>query len=189
MSARMALATAAVAALAGAACHHRVAASAPTSSPSAPQAVAPRTPPPPAAAPARAAAAPAPLTEEEIFRRKSLDQLNAETPLADVFFDYDRDDLRADGSAILQRDAAWLSRWKGTRVVIEGHCDERGTPEYNLALGDRRAEVVKTYLVSLGIPADRIETRSLGKESPFCRASDEACWSRNRRGHFVITAK
>jgi peptidoglycan-associated lipoprotein len=131
----------------------------------------------------------APLTDDELFRRKSLDQLNAERPLNDVFFDLDGDTLRDEGRTALQRDAAWLSKWPQTRVLVEGHCDERGSAEYNLALGDRRAETVKQYLTTLGVAAERVEVRTLGKEAPFCSEEAESCWSQNRRGHFVITAK
>jgi len=165
----------------GAACAHHAAPSTRTAP------VAPPAPAPPA--PPSAARQPAPLSEEELFRRKSLTELNAEHPLSDPFFDYDQNALREDARAALQRDAAWLSKWPGTRVVVEGHCDERGTAEYNLALGDRRAEAVKAYLTSLGVAADRVQVRSLGKEEPFCTADGESCWSQNRRGHFVITSK
>ena len=143
-------------------------------------------PPPP---PPRAAAAPAPLTEAELFRRKSLDELNAERPLTDVFFEYNQTALSDAARTELQRDAAWLAKWPQTKVAVDGHCDERGTAEYNLGLGDRRAAVVRDYLTTLGINASRIETRSLGKESPFCRGEGEACWSQNRRDHFLITGK
>jgi peptidoglycan-associated lipoprotein len=119
----------------------------------------------------------------------SLDELNAESPLTDAFFDYDHSELRDDARAALQRDATWLLKWKQTAVKVEGHCDERGTAEYNLALGQRRADAVKAYLVDLGIEARRIDTTSVGKEAPFCRASGESCFAQNRRGHFLITAK
>ena len=102
----------------------------------------PPAPPPPPKAAANPAATPAP-SEAELFRRKSLNELNAEHPLGDVFFDYDQNALRDDARSVLQRDAAWLAKWPQTRIRIDGHCDERGTPEYNLALGDRRAEVVR----------------------------------------------
>jgi peptidoglycan-associated lipoprotein len=132
---------------------------------------------------------PVPLTEAESFGRASLEELNAQRPLADVFFEYNLNVLSDDGRAALQHDAAWLKKWPQTRVLIQGHCDERGTSEYNLALGDRRAETVSDYLASLGIDADRIVTRSLGKEAPFCEGDTESCWSQNRRGHFLITSK
>jgi len=89
----------------------------------------------------------------------------------------------------LGRDATWLRKWTGTRVLIEGHADERGTNEYNLALAERRAEVTRDYLVDLGIDRTRITIVSKGKEQPFCRDQNEGCWHQNRRGHFIITAK
>jgi peptidoglycan-associated lipoprotein len=131
----------------------------------------------------------APLSEEESFRRKSLDELNAEQPLALVHFDYDSSLLRDDARATLQRNAAWLMRWSSTRASVEGHCDERGTVEYNLALGERRAAAVRDYLVSLGIDAERLQPISKGKESPLCAGASEDCHGRNRRGQFVVTAK
>lgn len=129
------------------------------------------------------------MTEEQIFAQKSLEQLNAEKPLADVFFDYDKSDVKEEGRGVLAKDADWLKRWSSVKVTIEGHCDSRGTPEYNLALGERRANAVKSYLASLGVPADRLTVVSKGKEQPFCNEENEACWSQNRRGHFIITAK
>jgi peptidoglycan-associated lipoprotein len=97
--------------------------------------------------------------------------------------------LREDARRVLQQDAQWLAKWPQTMVRIDGHCDEHGTAEYNLALGNKRAETVKEYLTSLGVGPDRIQARSLGKEAPFCQESGESCWSQNRRGHFVITEK
>ena len=82
-----------------------------------------------------------------------------------------------------------MKRWTSTQVTVEGHCDSRGSSEYNLALGSRRANAVKEYLVSLGVPAGRLTVVSKGKEQPFCSEETEACWQQNRRGHFVITAK
>lgn len=156
-----------------------------------PMATAPANPPAPPPPPTAPAAAPAPraLTEEELFARKSLDELNKERPLADVFFDLDQATIKDEGRAALTTNANWLKRWTGTRISIEGHCDERGTAEYNLGLGERRANAVKAYLVELGVPADRITVVSKGKEAPFCTESNESCWQQNRRGHFVITAK
>lgn len=163
---------------------------APEVTPQPPPPVAPPVPPPPPPPPAPPAPpAPAPLSEEEIFARKSLEQLNAEHPLTDVYFELDGWTLRDEARAPLQKDAEWLRRWTSTRVSVEGHCDERGSAEYNLALGERRATAVKEYLVSLGIAADRILPVSKGKESPFCTESNESCWQQNRRGHFIITAK
>ncbi len=106
-----------------------------------------------------------------------------------MFFDYDRAVVRPADQSVLQLNAAWLTRWPTVRVVVEGHCDSRGTSEYNLALGDRRASAVKNYLVSLGVPADRVAVVTKGKESPFCQEETEACWQQNRRGHFVVTGK
>src|SRR5262245_57356943 len=176
-------------ALGATACHKKVAPPAPA--PPAPPPAAPATPPPPPPPPAPPAPAPAPrpLTEEQIFAQKSLDQLNAERPLDDVFFDLDRADIREDGKAPLQKNADWLKKWTSTAVSVEGHCDSRGSGEYNLALGSRRGNAVKEYLVNLGISAGRITVISKGKEQPFCREENESCWQQNRRGHFVITAK
>jgi len=130
-----------------------------------------------------------PLTESELFERMTLDQLNASHPLDDVFFDYDQNFLRDDARQVLQQDAQWLAKWPQTKIRIDGHCDERGTTEYNLALGDQRVITIRDYLTSLGVSPQRIQTVTLGKESPFCTATGESCWAQNRRGHFVITAK
>jgi peptidoglycan-associated lipoprotein len=159
-----------------------------------PPAAAPAPPPPPPPPPPPAPKPtppppPRPLTEDEIFAKKTLEQLNAEMPLGDVFFDYDRSAIREDQRAMLQKNADWLRRWTSTRVTVEGHADSRGTNEYNLALGERRAQAVKDYLVGLGIAADRLAVVSKGEETPVCREENEGCWSRNRRGHSIITAK
>jgi peptidoglycan-associated lipoprotein len=129
------------------------------------------------------------LSEDEIFARKTLDQLNAERPLGDVFFDLDQATITGASQSALATNSTWLKRWANTRITVEGHCDERGTTEYNLGLGERRANAVKAYLVSLGVAAERITIVSKGKESPFCTSSDETCWQQNRRGHFIVTAK
>ena len=158
--------------------------------PAPPPPAAPATPPPPPPAPPPPAAPPpAALSEDEVFARKTLEQLNAERPLGDVYFDLDGAAVRDDARPLLQKNAEWLKRWAATRITVEGHCDERGSSEYNLALGDRRGNAVKDYLVSLGIVGDRITVVTKGKESPFCSESTEACWQQNRRGHFLITAK
>ena len=153
--------------------------------PPAPTPPPPKPPPPPPVPPSTAA----PLTEDELFRRKTLDELNAERPLVNVFFDYDESVVRDEARGPLQKNADWLRRWTSTRITIEGHCDSRGSGEYNIALGDRRAAAVREYLINLGIPADRILTVSKGKEQPFCRDETEGCWQQNRRGHFLVTAK
>jgi peptidoglycan-associated lipoprotein len=107
-------------------------------------------------------------------------------PLQDVHFDYDRYDLRSEDRTVLQQNAKWLSDNRNAKVEIEGHCDDRGTVEYNLALGAKRAKAVKDYLVSLGVSADRLSTISYGEELPLCREETEACWARNRRAHSVV---
>jgi peptidoglycan-associated lipoprotein len=114
----------------------------------------------------------------------SLDQLFLEE-VGDAFFDYDSAEIRPDAKEALRKSADFFRRYPTMRITIEGHCDERGSTEYNLALGDRRANAVKQYLVSLGIPADRLNTVSYGKEKPFCMESTEACFTKNRRGHFA----
>lgn len=163
----------------------------PPPAPPAPAVVRP-TPPPPPPPPAPApvpAPVPRQLTEDEIFAQKTVDQLNAEAPLADVHFDYDQSTIKDDQRAVLQRNADWLRRWPTVRVTIEGHADSRGTNEYNLALGERRAASVKDYLVSLGLSGDRMLVTSKGEEEPLCTEETDTCWARNRRGHFIITAK
>ena len=103
-----------------------------------------------------------------------------------VLFGYDRSDVDDSGRSTLQKQAAWLQRYPTVVLTIEGHADERGTREYNLALGARRAQAVRDYLVSLGVSGARIETISYGKERPICVQSDEACWAQNRRGLSTI---
>jgi peptidoglycan-associated lipoprotein len=177
-------------AVVAAGCHKKVPPPAPAPPPSTPTTApaTPPSPPPPPPAPA-VAPAPRPISEEEIFGRKSVDQLNAERPLDDVYFDLDRSDIRDDARASLQKDADWLKKWTSTRITLEGHCDSRGSAEYNLGLGSRRATAVKDYLVSLGVPSGRVTVISKGKEQPFCSDEGESCWQQNRRGHFVITGK
>jgi len=99
-----------------------------------------------------------------------------------VFFDYDQTDIKPEGQQTLQKQAEWLRRYPNIAVTIEGHCDERGTREYNLALGERRANAVKDYLAAQGIPASRLSTISYGKERPVVLGSNEAAWAQNRRG-------
>jgi peptidoglycan-associated lipoprotein len=107
-------------------------------------------------------------------------------PLADIHFDYDRYDLDESARSTLQQNADWLKSNPSARVEVEGHCDERGTVEYNLALGAKRAKATKDYLVSLGVPADRLSTISYGEELPLCRDTSEDCYQRNRRAHSVV---
>jgi peptidoglycan-associated lipoprotein len=124
-----------------------------------------------------------------VFARKTVDDLNREMPLAEVHFVYDQATIRDEDRAILQKNADYLRRWMSVRVSVEGHADARGTNEYNLALGDRRANAVKMYLTGLGIGADRMTVVSKGEEDPLCGEMTDDCYARNRRGHFVITAK
>ncbi len=110
----------------------------------------------------------------------------ASSPLKDVFFDFDRADLRPDARETLRANADWLKTNPSVRIEIEGHCDERGTNEYNLALGAKRSQTAKDYLVSLGISGERLSTISYGSEIPVCKQHDESCWRQNRRARFVI---
>jgi peptidoglycan-associated lipoprotein len=118
-----------------------------------------------------------------------LEQLNKAGYLKDAFFDTNKSELRPDARDALAADAAWLKERPTVKLTIEGHCDERNTEEYNLALGWRRANAAKDYLVSLGVGAGRITTISYGEEKPFATCHNESCWWQNRRAHFVITAR
>jgi len=173
------------------ACGKKVPPPPPPPPPEPPAAPAPPPPPPPPPPAPKPAPPPPPraLTEEELFAQKTLDQLNAEKPLADVNFDYDQATVRDSDRAILQKNADWMRRWTSTRVSVEGHADSRGTNEYNLALGQRRANAIRDYMASLGIAADRLVVVSRGEESPLCSDETEGCWARNRRGSFIIVAK
>jgi len=180
-----------LAALSGTACHGNPKPQPPPSAPAPPPAPPPATTPtpPPPPPPAPKPAPPAPPSEEEAFRTKTLEQLNSEKPLGDVFFALDASDLSEESRGVLQRDVDWMKKWTTTKVMVEGHGDSRGTNEYNLALGERRATAVRDYVVSLGVPTDRVTIVSKGEEQPFCTEETEACWQQNRRGHFIITAK
>lgn len=149
-------------------------------------------PPPPAvteAPPPPTTAPPPPAARESDVLSQDLQTLNSKGYLKDAFFDFDKADLRDDARTALAADAQWLKQYGSVKVLIEGHCDERGTEEYNLSLGQKRASSVKDYLVSLGVEGSRINTVSYGKARPFCADHDENCWQQNRRGHFVITGK
>jgi peptidoglycan-associated lipoprotein len=162
-------------------------------------------PPPPSAPsdpgtiPARPPAPPEPVREpvgvpaepvrDDAISSASLDDLNRNSPLKPVYFELDSSDLSASNQKSLDENAALLKRYPTWAVTVEGHCDERGTAEYNLALGERRAIAARAYLVSLGIAADRLRTVSYGKEFPFDPGHDESAFAKNRRAHFVITAK
>jgi peptidoglycan-associated lipoprotein len=123
--------------------------------------------PPPSTAPS--------ATEEQLFSQN----------VKDIYFDYDKYDVRADQQGSLQGDAQFLQQHPNIHITVEGHCDERGSTEYNLALGTNRADTVKNALIQAGVGGDRIKTISYGKEKPSCTESDESCWQQNRRGHFV----
>ncbi len=146
---------------------YKITASGPGGSASATATVTVNAPPPPPP--------PAQTSLDDLFRKE----------VRDAYFDYDKADLRPDARAALSKTADFLKNYPQLRVTIEGHCDERGSTEYNLGLGDRRATAVKQFIVSLGVSADRLSTVSFGKEKPFCMESNESCWQQNRRGHFV----
>lgn len=136
-------------------------------------------PPPPMAAPAT----PAPTV------RPSPKEFAVNDNVKDIFFDFDKYNVRPEGAKVLDGDAAWLKANPGQLVLIEGHCDERGTVEYNLVLGERRAKAAMNYLVAQGVQASRFTVISYGKERPFCTEHNEACWSQNRRAHFLVKAQ
>jgi peptidoglycan-associated lipoprotein len=117
------------------------------------------------------------------------EQAEEDGALAHVFFDFDRAELKPEARTELAQNAEYLKKHPELRILVEGHCDEFGTNEYNLTLGELRAQNTKKYLVSLGIPAERIETVSYGKEKPLCPGRGQACWAQNRRAHFLITAR
>ena len=149
--------------------------------------------PPPRPEPPQPVAEPSivmpPMPADDGVSSKSIDDLNRDSPLRPLFFELDSSDVSADGQQVLQANAAVLKKYPAMQITIEGHCDERGTAEYNLALGERRALAAKNYLVSLGIAADKVKTVSYGKEFPFDAGHDDNAWKNNRRAHFVITAK
>lgn len=126
----------------------------------------------------------------EDLRRGTLPSTPEGSALKEIYFDFDSYALRADARETLKAEADWLKKNPGVRTDIEGHCDERGTTEYNLALGAKRAQAAKDYLVSLGVAADRLSTMSFGREAAVCREHNDACWQKNRRDRFVVqTAK
>ncbi|OGD21755.1 MAG: peptidoglycan-associated lipoprotein [Candidatus Aminicenantes bacterium RBG_16_63_16] len=129
------------------------------------------------------------LTEEEIFMSKSLEQINLEAPLKMIHFDYDQYAIREDAKPTLEGNAAWLKKFSSAKILIEGHCDERGTEEYNLALGEKRAKTAYDYLASLGVPPDRMKLISYGKSQPLDTGHTETSWQKNRRAQFLIIEK
>jgi peptidoglycan-associated lipoprotein len=131
---------------------------------------------------------PEPIAEDPLAV-SDIDKINLNSPFQPVFFAYDSAEIDTSGQQVLQTNAEILKKYADWVITIEGHADERGTAEYNLALGERRAVAARTYLVSLGVPADRLKTVSYGKEFPFDPGHTEAAWSKNRRAHFVVTSK
>jgi peptidoglycan-associated lipoprotein len=172
------------------ACHHNKPPVArptpPTVAPPAPTSAAPPTPPEPVV---ENQPIPAEPKVNEDLLSGDLDTINKNSPFQPVFFALDSSEVDQPGQQALNTDAAILKKYPTWVITLEGHCDERGTAEYNLALGERRAMAAKTYLVSLGIPTDRVRTVSYGKEFPFDPGHDEAAWSKNRRAQFVVTSK
>jgi peptidoglycan-associated lipoprotein len=146
------------------------------------------TPPPPQPSREPTVVPPEPIRDDAIASA-TLDELNRNSPLKPVFFALDSAEIDTEGKAALDANAPLLKRFPAWVLTIEGHCDERGTAEYNLALGERRAIAARTYLASLGIPADRLKIVTYGKEFPFDPGHDESAWAKNRRAHFVITSK
>jgi peptidoglycan-associated lipoprotein len=167
---------------------------APVASAAPPPAAAPAAAPAPAAPPPRPAerveeSVPVPAISEDAIGNRSLEDLNRNSPFKPAFFALDSSELDAVGRAVVSANADIMKKYPSWVVTVEGHCDERGTAEYNLALGERRAVAVKAYLVSLGVSPDRLRSVSYGKEFPFDAGHTETAWSSNRRAHFVITSK
>jgi peptidoglycan-associated lipoprotein len=159
----------------------------------------PTTPPPAAADPSGPPSPPEPVAEpsvvppepvgEDALASRNIDEINKNSPFQPVFFVFDSSDIDSAGQQTLNANAEVLKKYPTWVITIEGHADERGTAEYNLALGERRAVAARTYLVSLGVPADRLRTVSYGKEFPFDPGHHEAAWAKNRRAQFVVTSK
>ena len=181
-----------ICALAAGACGKKPPAAMPAPPPPPPAEKPATTPPPPPAPAPPAPPAPTPdraLTEDEIFAKATPDELTKSGVLKPAHFGYDSIVLTEEARAVLQKNVEYLKRRSSVKVVVEGHADSRGTNEYNLALTSRRAAAVKSYLVSLGVAADRVSTVAKGEEQPFCKEETEACWQQNRVGYFVFTAK
>jgi peptidoglycan-associated lipoprotein len=154
--------------------------------PAPPAPVAPATPPP-APQPPRDVV---PTTSEyDRIKAMSIDEIEKLGLLAEIHFDFDRSEIREGDRQILAKNAEVLKKFDFLRITVEGHCDERGSVEYNLALGERRSRGAFDYLVSLGVAADRMKSVSYGKEVPLCQQATEDCWARNRRAHFTVTGK
>ena len=148
------------------------------------------TPPPPSPPPLPEAPPPAPpAVPDDEFASRSLEEINSATPLEPVFFEYDSSDLDGNALSAIRANVDILARYPSWVITIEGHCDERGTPEYNLGLGERRALAVRDFLVNSGLAPARVRTVSYGKEFPFASGSTPESWASNRRAHFVVTAR
>jgi len=160
----------------------------PPPAPTTPSTTATRPPAPPEPVPETSAIPPEPTIKDDPMAG-DLDTINKNSPFQPVFFGLDSYEVDGGGQQALTTNAGILKKYPTWIITIEGHCDERGTAEYNLALGEKRALAAKTYLVSLGVPADRVRTVSYGKEFPFDPGHDEGAWSKNRRAHFVVTSK
>jgi peptidoglycan-associated lipoprotein len=160
----------------------------PPPAPTTPSTTATRPPAPPEPVPETSAIPPEPSIKDDPMAG-DLDTINKNSPFQPVFFALDSYEVDGGGQQALNTNAGILKKYPTWIITIEGHCDERGTAEYNLALGEKRALAAKTYLVSLGVPADRVRTVSYGKEFPFDPGHDEGAWSKNRRAHFVVTSK
>jgi peptidoglycan-associated lipoprotein len=150
---------------------------------------APAPAPPPAPAQRVEEAVPVPQLSEDTIGNRSLEDLNRDSPFRPALFALDSSELDDTGRATVTANAEIMKKYPTWVVTVEGHCDERATAEYNLALGERRAVAVKTYLVALGVAPDRLRTVSYGKEFPFDAGHTETAWAQNRRAHFVITSK
>ena len=160
--------------------------STPKPSPAAPAPAAPAAPPP---APAPSEREVPVETEYDRLKKMPTDEIERMGLLAEIHYDYDRSDIREGDRQVLAKNGEALKKFDFLKITVEGHCDERGSVEYNLALGERRAKAAYDYLLSLGVPADRMKSVSYGKEVPLCQQASEDCWARNRRAHFTITGK
>ncbi len=175
--------------LLSAACARQAAPVAPETSPPPASTSRAPSPPPPPPPPAPPPVVPTELTPDDEFASRSLEEINRESPLFPAFFVLDSSALDDRARQVLEENAEVLGEYSSWLVTIEGHCDERGTAEYNLGLGERRALAAQQYLVELGVDTERVRTVSYGKEFPFDPGHDENAWAANRRAHFVITAK
>jgi peptidoglycan-associated lipoprotein len=146
----------------------------------------PPAPPEPVAEPRPVPPEPVP---EDTLAGRDIDEINKNSPFQPVFFGFDSSEIDGGGQQALNANTEILKKYPTWVITIEGHADERGTAEYNLALGERRAVAARTYLVSLGVPTDRLRTVSYGKEFPFDPGHDEGAWAKNRRAQFVVTSK